>query len=357
MIKENNKKINGGHFVDNETVRGDSYDCKNINIHSMPKRFLNVSSEDQKKAKGAGVLIFIGGGLVLIALSVFLYFYFFDSKESKIPVVDNDNSRVEEKSSGEINKEEVKKEEPDKNSEDKKNDEVSIEKKDEKISLIDENEEDENDSAEVEEISKEATTTIKKIEENKDVIVKMKEALDSDNDGLTDIEESILGSNVNNSDSDGDSYSDLSELLGLYNPAGNGGIMTNSAIEKYENGGLGYYIYHPKSWTVNSVGDDSSIIIKAGNNQFIQIIVQPNKDNKTIGEWYQENIASGKINSNQRIYKQGWSGVKNQDGMIVYLLGKDNNIFTLSYNLGVNNIVYYKNIFNMMINSLEMIGE
>lgn len=42
---------------------------------------------------------------------------------------------------------------------------------------------------------------------------------DSDNDGLTDELETALGTNADSTDSDGDTYADLTELIGGFNPA------------------------------------------------------------------------------------------------------------------------------------------
>ena len=62
--------------------------------------------------------------------------------------------------------------------------------------------------------------------------------LDSDKDGLTDKEENAIGSDSNNPDSDGDGYSDLSELLNLYNPDGEGKLEDSPAIKKYKNNNI-----------------------------------------------------------------------------------------------------------------------
>ncbi len=45
---------------------------------------------------------------------------------------------------------------------------------------------------------------------------------DSDNDGLSDLVEQSLGTNSDNSDTDGDSYTDKEEILQGFNPAGEG---------------------------------------------------------------------------------------------------------------------------------------
>ena len=51
--------------------------------------------------------------------------------------------------------------------------------------------------------------------------------IDSDNDGLSDAEEIIYGTDINNPDSDGDGYLDGDEVRGGYNPNGEGKIPVN----------------------------------------------------------------------------------------------------------------------------------
>ena len=50
-------------------------------------------------------------------------------------------------------------------------------------------------------------------------------AIDSDNDGLTDAEEKIYGTNPFNPDTDGDGYLDGAEVKGGYNPNGPGKLL------------------------------------------------------------------------------------------------------------------------------------
>ncbi|MCK4554808.1 hypothetical protein KAU19_07710, partial [Candidatus Parcubacteria bacterium] len=59
---------------------------------------------------------------------------------------------------------------------------------------------------------------------------------DSDNDGLTDAEEVIYGTDPNNPDTDGDSYLDGEEVRGGYNPNGEGKLIKD--IEKFSDEGL-----------------------------------------------------------------------------------------------------------------------
>lgn len=60
--------------------------------------------------------------------------------------------------------------------------------------------------------------------------------IDSDNDGLEDKYETTFGTSADNTDSDGDSYSDLQEIKNRFNPAGPGKMTSltfNSFCQKF----------------------------------------------------------------------------------------------------------------------------
>lgn len=59
--------------------------------------------------------------------------------------------------------------------------------------------------------------------------------LDSDGDGLNDIDEEIYGTDINNADTDGDGYSDGDEVNNGYNPSGEGNLSENDKYGLAEN--------------------------------------------------------------------------------------------------------------------------
>ncbi|MFA6307244.1 MAG: hypothetical protein WCS88_01365 [Patescibacteria group bacterium] len=62
--------------------------------------------------------------------------------------------------------------------------------------------------------------------------------LDTDQDGLSDMYESFYGTDINNPDSDGDTYLDGQEVLSGYNPIGEGQLNLDT-------------LYKPSDWEVN----------------------------------------------------------------------------------------------------------
>ncbi len=180
---------------------------------------------------------------------------------------------------------------------------------------------------------------------------------DSDNDGLTDKEEALLGCDAGNIDSDGDSYNDLSEIMSLYNPAGADKLINNSNISKYLNSSFNYNLLYPAIWSFSTIGGDDSVMFRSSDNQFIQVIVQENQDKEPISNWYKKQFDIIEIDSAKLIIPSArdWQGIKSEDGLTIYLTDKGyNNITIITYIPSQNNVLDYINIFEMMIKSLEI---
>lgn len=175
---------------------------------------------------------------------------------------------------------------------------------------------------------------------------------DSDNDGLTDKEEAALGSDINNSDSDSDGYGDFSETQNLYNPAGAGKLADNDKIKNYLNNAYGYEVIYPAVLPVVEVGGSDSIIFRSADNHFIQIIAQANQEKLTIDEWYSRQFSAPAMENLNKITGSGWQGIRSEDGLVVYLADDSLKfIFVITYNTGEQNILEYKNIFEIILKS------
>ncbi|MCX6798204.1 MAG: thrombospondin type 3 repeat-containing protein [Candidatus Falkowbacteria bacterium] len=177
--------------------------------------------------------------------------------------------------------------------------------------------------------------------------------LDSDNDGLNDSEEAILGTDPKLSDSDGDGFPDLAELLSGYNPAGTGKLTDDSNLAKYSV--ANYEILYPKTWTLKPLTTDASVIFSAPDESFVQLSVQKNTDALDIEVWYQKEFAVATIPSTQLISNSIGTGVLSDDGLTAYFTDVNrNNIYVLDYTpLDAKNLAY-PDIFKLMINSLTL---
>lgn len=181
-------------------------------------------------------------------------------------------------------------------------------------------------------------------------------SLDSDRDGLTDAEEILLKTSTSTPDTDGDLYLDGVELLNLYDPAGPGRLASSTEMTLYENKTFNYSVLYPGAWQMSVNGGDDSIMFKTADNQLFQIIVQPNPAGQSLDQWYLEQLNEVAINDADRLSGPNWQGIKNLDGLTLYLTDLNQKyIFTLAYNPGENNILDYINLFKMMIKSFILL--
>jgi len=179
---------------------------------------------------------------------------------------------------------------------------------------------------------------------------------DSDKDGLNDSVELLIGSDAKNADTDGDAYSDYSELANLYDPISKGRLTDNINISKYQDAVYKYSIVYPLIWKA-SPSDDGSVIFKIPNGQFIQVIVEENDKKMTLDNWYKEQVSESKIAKEQRIVSKtkSWTGIKSSDGLTIYLLdAKKKNFYVITYNIVENEKPIYQKILDAMLASLEL---
>ena len=322
---------------DEEKERMEKKISEEIVIHTMPEKF-RLDGLKTNKARQTGILVMVGGFIFIIVIAFLLYWFIFKAPEEK-QMAPSPESKVYTSES------ELEAEVP------ASVQEEAEEEPEEIFPVI-------NLEGYLGDLEGAATST--PAEREPQATSTPAEGIvlgDGDGDGLTSKEETLLGSDDGNVDSDGDTYSDYEEVMNLYNPAGNGKLADNPNIGGYINSTFGYSVAYPVNWARTSVGGDDSIMFKSEDNQFIQVIVQLNTEKQSIGDWYKEQFAAETIESGREVSGNGWSGLRNEDGLIVYLTDISRNyLFVLSYNAGPSGILDYKNIFAIMIKSLA-IGE
>jgi hypothetical protein len=339
LLKKKSAEPSGLEAPAAEPVVEQPVQIDDIVIHTMPERFRHQTRQTDS-AKTTGLLIIGGGAVFLIAISVALYFYLFKApaaqvnQEQPAPAANTSTSADNSAQPG-INQAPV-------NSEASTLTETSTSTEATSMPA-------DNGLA-----TSTATSTPNLIEQQPPA--GLIPSLDSDQDGLSDAEEILLGTSTSTPDTDGDGYLDGAELLNLYDPASSTGkLITNANISWYQNKTFNYSVLYPRAWQLSSNGGDDSIMFKSLDNQFLQIIVQPNTAKQTLDQWFIDQMAVTTINDSDRISGTGWQGIKNLDGLTVYLMDTQQNyIYTLAYNPGENNILDYIHIFNMMVKSFTL---
>ncbi|KKR21288.1 MAG: von Willebrand factor type A [Parcubacteria group bacterium GW2011_GWE2_39_37] len=319
IINTDQKLIDEKKAIEQEVER-------EIMVHVMPEHFRTLKN-DAGKAKATGMIILIAGFVFLAATSIGLYYYLFEySTEPKIEPIEETKQIEEEK---------------------------TVETATTSIVIA--------TSSIITTIATSSATTTGQVETpiaSSTVTTFSVLAKDNDSDGLTDPEERLLGTNINSSDSDGDSYADYEEFIKFYNPAGSGKLDANTAVSRYASKKFGYSFLRPADWSVREM--DDSIIFTAPDNQIIQFNSQPNQNQQSIADWYKQefnltSLSESRIINHKNLSGQSdWQGIKNDDNTTIYLITDGKEIITINYNLGLDNTLNYPNIFQLVIDSFTI---
>lgn len=182
---------------------------------------------------------------------------------------------------------------------------------------------------------------------------------DADRDGLTDEEELVFGSDKDSQDSDGDGFGDYVELRQGYNPAGPGKLVSNSKMKISTQ--KSFTIIYPASWTEKNTGGDYLLLWQAPDNQMVQVNTEKLSDATNIVDWYKQRFSVSDIPVDRIVSKKddsgavNWTGVKSGDGLAVYFLNsKNGELYTISYNAGLDSVIKYPNLFQSMVDSLTL---
>ncbi len=322
--KDNNNYVN--IMGQNSAQQPEKKEASKIIIHTMPKKYMPAGpAKDQSKTTGFLILIF--GFIFLIVVLVALYFLVL----KKSPLVEN--SPLDETV---LEKDATSTEET-----------IDNAKEETKPSKVIENPAETNQASSSEETGQEnaSSSTSNYFDPN-----------DSDKDGLSDLEELALGSSPNSQDTDSDTYADATEVKNLYDPTSKGYLVDSLNVEQYDNSEYNFSIFIMSIWTVEKISGNDSLIIPLGKDQYIQINSQLNTNNQTIEDWYKELFEVGEIKEEQLYKKGNWRGVIKENKLTVYLEHPNKKYFiTLNYEIGNDNTLYYKNIFNMMMQSISVI--
>ncbi len=363
MFKKEEKETEGagaekaadknGEADDKETAAVKTNDYKSrmekeITIHTMPEKSI-PNFGNANKARKTGMVIIGGGVLFVIIASVLLNYYLFIAadKKASTAILEEEIAATEVKP-GKENVPVV--EQPEANKAEEESREAKLPSDLEAETATSTAEFSETESAEDLPIEPEAEATSTPIETAANN--------DTDGDGLSDNEEILLGSDIDKPDTDGDGYDDLAEVLNLYNPTGGGRLIDNLNIDEYENGTFNYSLFYPADWTRNNIGGDDSVMFRSPDNNFVQVVAQANMGGQSIADWYKAQFGDETVAAERKISIDGWEGIKSEDGLFFYLTGAAGNyIFVISYIPGPDNLLSYKNIFAMMVKSLEIGGQ
>lgn len=176
---------------------------------------------------------------------------------------------------------------------------------------------------------------------------------DSDNDGLSDIAETFLGTNSQLADTDADSYLDKQEILSGYNPAGEGELSDNLNLAVYLDPADIFAVVYPQAWSVQQASV-SAILFSAPDESFIQIALENNEQAyPDILAWYLDQFPDDKFLDAERLIESSFGpAILSSDNQIAYFLSDDgSHILVVSY-IKAGEEVSYLNVFKMIVSTL-----
>ena len=184
---------------------------------------------------------------------------------------------------------------------------------------------------------------------------------DGDNDGLTDAEETLFGTDPAMMDSDGDIYKDAEEILSLYSPVDSGAIRLfdkKDIVNYYTNPKYGYKLLYPSTWLIQPLNSDdpNDLMITSNQNEFLDVLVYDKKAAQSLKNWYLEmvpTVNATDLKEYQTLKKL--NALESPDGFTVYIEGTSKDkVYAVNYNIGLKEQASFSTVFFMAVQSFEL---
>ncbi len=181
---------------------------------------------------------------------------------------------------------------------------------------------------------------------------------DKDQDGLSDAEEAVYQTGLEEYDSDKDSYNDGLEVGQLYSPISgpNVTLKETDLITKYDNLAGGYSIWYPMAFKLQApsttTGDLPVSFISPAGDELFTISAQPNQQNLTAAEWYLKQAEDMAVGQLRQFSVNGVEAVWSVTGKEIYFSHKQK-IYILAYNTTDKDKANFTTTFEMLIRGLE----
>ncbi len=178
-------------------------------------------------------------------------------------------------------------------------------------------------------------------------------SLDTDKDGLTDVEENTLTTNPSSQDSDGDGFLDGGEVKLGFNPKGSGKLSASVLISSFTNGLYGATVLFPHSWTSVARSSTEQLFTSPTGDETMSLSVQDNPARLTAKQWYIQQAPS--VDATTLTEVQTWdklsAGIMSPDGN-AYYFGNGSQVYLMSLSFGAKPSVDSRTTLEMLARSL-----
>jgi cysteine-rich repeat protein len=158
--------------------------------------------------------------------------------------------------------------------------------------------------------------------------------VDSDSDGLTDVEEKdIYGTDSYNFDTDHDTFNDGNEVSHLYDPnKKTPALLKDAKSNKVVADQIGgYSVVVPAAWSVSGQNTDK-LMVTVPSGEFFQVMVVDKPKDQSLIEWYMA-MSPGTNSDDTLRFKtvQGYDALRSPDRITTYIDPGNGHLYTLSY--------------------------
>lgn len=178
------------------------------------------------------------------------------------------------------------------------------------------------------------------------------EAPDTDNDGLSDSEEDLLGTNSAKADTDGDGYSDGAEVKSGYDPVLPRASLSASLALQLVMIRDKFPTFIPKTWTLDSGAGSQYVNTQTGANfQIMQYEVANRPEGMPNGDWASM-ILKEDEGVTSLVTKKGMSAWQTQDKLSTFILLGDYAL-AVKYNIGTATQYEFRALYDLFIQLLD----
>lgn len=187
---------------------------------------------------------------------------------------------------------------------------------------------------------------------------------DSDSDGLTDIEEALIGTDMMRPDSDIDGYKDSDEVINRYNPLadglkGKGGLLDADFIATSTSNFTtnNFSLVYPKKWKVSYIPENQQALITAETGEIIRITARNNDQGMSAVNWYLSSRPQTSVSELKLLNDKAYSGFFTPDGLSAYIT--DNafkKLYVFEYLTNPQTELRYPALFTMIVKNLTAVS-
>lgn len=182
-------------------------------------------------------------------------------------------------------------------------------------------------------------------------------SIDTDQDGLTDVEEVVYGTDQAQPDSDSDGYLDGDEVKNGYNPQGSGRLVDSGLGKTYTSATAPLFtVVYPSAWSLERGGDGGDDVrLIASPDEFLAIRLEPS-NNQTLLDWYRIVAPDVAIVPELSEFVGNHIGIYSPDRQTFYFIdaNRPTEVFVVNYNSGGKAELNFRSIFESIIRSIAV---